>query len=148
MDPLSSVLYFGVPTAVGLVGLAAVKLHERSVPPSLELPSGSSGVMSDRSLRDITEGIVGPGASIIDVAWLLDIGLEPPAIKGLVNNGIDLRTVRRFLNPRETSTVDREAAREISSYLSRFLPGDETVGVPPETTSATEGPETTRAKAG
>ena len=33
MDPLSMFLYFGVPTTVGLIGLAAVKLHERSAPP-------------------------------------------------------------------------------------------------------------------
>jgi hypothetical protein len=32
MDPLSMLLYFGVPTLVGLIGLAAVKLHERSAP--------------------------------------------------------------------------------------------------------------------
>jgi murein endopeptidase len=33
IDPALAFLYFGFPTVVGLIGLAAVKLHERSVPP-------------------------------------------------------------------------------------------------------------------
>jgi hypothetical protein len=33
MDPLSMFLYLGLPTTIGLIGLAAAKLHERSAPP-------------------------------------------------------------------------------------------------------------------
>jgi hypothetical protein len=33
INPALAFLYFGLPTMVGLTGLAAVKLHERSAPP-------------------------------------------------------------------------------------------------------------------
>lgn len=32
IDPALAFLYFGLPTMVGLIGLAAMKLHERSAP--------------------------------------------------------------------------------------------------------------------
>jgi len=35
IDPALAFLYFGLPTIVGLIGLAAVKLHERSAPPDI-----------------------------------------------------------------------------------------------------------------
>lgn len=37
MDPVLAFLYFGVPAIVGMIGLAAVKLHERSAPHGTEI---------------------------------------------------------------------------------------------------------------
>jgi hypothetical protein len=47
MDPLSMFLYFGVPTLVGLIGLAAVKLHERSTPAEPAQANSSGGYCQD-----------------------------------------------------------------------------------------------------
>jgi hypothetical protein len=44
MDLVPAFPYFGLPTTVGLIGLAAMKLHERSAPP-LQLSGGSSRSM-------------------------------------------------------------------------------------------------------
>jgi hypothetical protein len=43
IDPALAFLYFGLPTMVGVIGLVAVKLHERSAAPLDDSP-GDSGI--------------------------------------------------------------------------------------------------------
>jgi hypothetical protein len=53
IDPALAFLYFGLPTMVGSIGLAAMKLHERSAPPLPEANGGRGTDGEDRRERTV-----------------------------------------------------------------------------------------------
>ncbi len=60
MDPALAFLFFGVPTIVGVVGLVAMKLHERSSPQESSTQLQSAGVDGLVLERAVTFGRTGP----------------------------------------------------------------------------------------